>query len=106
MTINKMVFSEEMEKEDIRSNEVRTAKIMVKIANSLEDKIQVTWDVPSNDARGRMPVLDLSVWVREINGVQKNLDSFYKKTAATLYTILKRSALSFRIKKSTLPLGD
>ena len=50
-----------------------------------------------------MPVLDLKLWVeRDSEGRQKVKHTFYKKEVASKYTILKRSALSWRTKKSTL----
>ena len=99
---NRMEFCKEKESNDTRTKEARTAEIMVKIANSLDQGIQFTWDIPGNNSNGRMPVLDLAVWVQEVNGVQQILHSFYKKPVASPFTILKRSALSFKIKKSTL----
>ena len=45
-----------------------------------------------------MPVLDLELWVE--NNVIYH--SFYKKKVSSQYTILKRSALSYSIKKNTM----
>ena len=77
---------------------MRTAEVMVKIANSLDANIQFTWDVPSKNTNGRMPVLDLVVWIQETDGHKQIMHSFYKKEVASKYTILKRSALSYKIK--------
>ena len=61
--------------------------------------------MPGKNSNGRMPVLDLAVWIQEVNGIQTILHSFYKKPVASPCTILKRSALSFKIKKTT-PLQE
>ena len=58
--------------------------------------------MPGKNSNGRMTVLDLAVWIQEVNGIQTIQHSFYKKPVASPCTILKRSALSFKIKKSTL----
>ena len=97
-----MEYSKELDEKDTRSDDEKTAEIRVKIANSLEKNIQFTWDVPGKNSNGRMPVLDLAVWIQEVNGIQTIQHSFYKKPVASPCTILKRSALSFKIKRSTL----
>ena len=101
-TKGKMVFTKEMEKSDTRSEEERTAEVLVKIANSLHKNIQFTWDVPGRNPDKRKPVLHLAVWVGEIEGVQTIMHSFYKNKVASPYTILKRSVLSYKIKRNTL----
>ena len=45
-----------------------------------------------------MPVLDLELWVQD----STIYHSFYKKKVSSQYTILKRSALSYSIKKNTM----
>ena len=54
-----MVFSEEDKKNDDKSDEIRTAEILVNIANTIDPNIQLTRDVPSKNLNNRMPVLDL-----------------------------------------------
>ena len=49
-----------------------------------------------------MAVLDLKVWTQEINGKVEIVHSFYKKKCASPFTILKRSALAYKIKRHTL----
>ena len=97
-----MEFCRELAVVDNRSEERRTAEIMVEIANTIDPNIQFTWDVPGSNQNGRMPVLDLELWVDKVGGVPTILHSFYKKRVASQFTILKRSALSFKIKSSIL----
>ena len=55
----------------------------------------------NNDCR--LPVLDLKLWMdRDINGRQFVQFTLYKKEVASRYTILKHSALSWKIKKIML----
>ena len=68
------------------------------IANSLEPCIQVTVDTPERSEDGRLPVLNLKVWMDE----NKVVHSFYKKKVSSPFTILKRSAIAYSIKKSTI----
>ena len=58
----KLVYSEEQYKEDKNvPGEMRTMKIVQAIANSIDENIQVTFDVPSQNVDGRVPILDLIV---------------------------------------------
>ena len=70
------------------------------IFSPIVDKL-ITWKVlvvPDSNPSGKMPVLDLNVWM-EGNTIQH---SFYKKDISSIYTILKRSALSSSTKSQTL----
>ena len=78
--------------------EKHTMNVLTKIANSIDPEIQMEPDSPSKYSNGRMPVLDLSVWME--NGILRH--SFYKKPMASPYVILKRSAMSMNIKRETL----
>ena len=57
----------------------------------------MTYDVPENHPDGRMPVLDMKIWVKD-NVIYH---TFYKKDVSSRYTVLKRSALSETTKKDT-----
>ena len=58
-----MQYSEQWAEEDDSVNDdVCTAKVMVAIANCLEEDIQMTFDTPSMNSNGRMPFLDLQLW--------------------------------------------
>ena len=99
---NVLQFSKELLENDNRDKERRTAETIVEIANSINNNIQLTWDSPLQNNNGRMPVLDLAIWVDEIEGRQVILHTFYKKKVASKFTMLKRSALSIKIKRNTL----
>ena len=69
---------------------------------SIKYNIQFTTDIPSNHEDGKMPVLDIKVWVEVMDGQPKLLHTFYKKTVASAYTILEKSAMGKGTKISTL----
>ena len=93
-----MKFDRDLANNDSDSPSVRTAKVLNLIANSLEPDIQLTFDVPEYHTDGKMPVLDMKIWV-EGNKIRY---TFYKKDVSSKFTIMKRSALSDSTKKNTL----
>merc|ERR1712082_183447 len=78
----RMVFSREKADCDTTSDTERTAKVMADIANSIHEQIQVTTDIPGQHPDGRMPVLDLKVWVNLQGEIPKVSHTFYKKPVA------------------------
>ena len=47
-----------------------------------------------------MPVLNLAMWVKEVEGRQVIRHTCYKKKVASKYTVLKRSALSNKLERN------
>ena len=77
-----------------------TANILCGLANTIAPgMIKMEVDYPSNHHNGRLPILDLEVWVDEDNKV---LHQFYKKSMATTMVVLARSALPASAKRSIL----
>ena len=95
--LKKMEYSEFEARCDIDTPALRTAKVLQCIANSIEECIKVTFDVPEMNTTNMLPVLDLEVWVAD-NQVRHR---FYQKTVSSEYTIINRSALSSSTKTST-----
>ena len=73
-------------------------KVLSEIANSLDVHIQTTFNCPSLNTLGRMPVLDLSIWV-EGSTVHH---TFFKKPMASPYMIMYSSALASKTKRQAL----
>ena len=73
-------------------------KVLSEIANSLDVHIQTTFNCPSLNTSGRMPVLDLSIWV-EGSTVHH---TFFKKPMASPYMIMYSSALASKTKRQAL----
>ena len=71
--------------------------------SSIDEDIQLTWDAPGNNQSGRMPVLDLEIWMeKDQEGTSKIRFSFYEKPMASEYVIMKSSGLFWQTKRSSL----
>ena len=69
------VKPELVEEDTSRSEDERTAAFLCEVANSIHSSITVKSDYPSKNTDGKMPLLDLKLWVDD-NSV---LFSFYSK---------------------------
>ena len=78
--------------------DVLSAQLVVNIVNSLESDISMTFDAPSLNENGRMAVLDMEVWCED----STILFSFYEKPMVSPYVLMKSSALSWLVKKTSL----
>ena len=97
MKDNKMEYnpnSDNMTEED----DYKTASILKSIANTIEKDIQFTTDVPSKGENSKMPVLDLAIWT-EYNSIEY---TFYRKKVSSIYTVMRRSAVTTRTKLDTV----
>ena len=83
----------------LMQDDARTMHVLMDIANSIDKNIKMEPDYGSKYASGRVPVLDLQVWVDSTNKVQT---SFYKKEVSSPFVMLYRSAVSSRTKRTTL----
>ena len=75
-------YSEEKYEEDLKiPGDIRTMKIIQEIANSIDENIKVTFDVPYYNSDKKVPILDLKV---SLNKVTKKIEyKFYKKPMAS-----------------------
>ena len=80
------------------SPDARTFMILEEIANSLDDDIQVESDYPSNHESGRLPVLDLEMFIQD----EIVEFSFYKKKMTSPFCNMYRSAISAKTKCDSL----
>ena len=80
-------------------NDARAYSVLHDIANSINKSIQMEPDHPSLHSDGRVPVLDLSVWIYTDNHIQY---SFYKKAISSPFLMMYRSAVSGRTKRTSL----
>ena len=86
------------EDEEKEADEV-TMRIFGEIANSIDPAIQVEIDFPSKKADKMMPILDMQMAMDDNNLVKYK---FYRKPQSNKYTMMARSALSNKTKRSTL----
>ena len=88
-------------------NDFRTTFDFIKdVGNSIDPSIQLEVDVPSNHEDGKMPILDLKVWMREVETEEglkrKILHEHYVKDIANKHVIERDSAMSLQNKRRIL----
>ena len=96
----KLVLVEEMiELDNGKEKDATTMEVFKDIANSVDDDIEVEADFPTNHEDGFMPILDMKMAMDNNNKV---MYKFYKKPMANKYTMMANSAVSDRVKRSTM----
>ena len=78
--------------------DVRTMSVLVDIANSIDEDIQMEMDCPSKNTNVKLPILDTEMWIQ----YNKVIHSFYRKPMATPYTIMYQSGASVSTKRTTI----
>jgi hypothetical protein len=98
-----LVTTEEtrIEDEGVPQDE-RTMKLLQTVANSIHPSIRMTIDYPSRYADGKVPMLDVKMWLEEVNGRRVILYEHYVKEIATKMVIHADSAIPKRIKRTVL----
>ena len=96
----KLEIREEMIAADMKiEKDDYTMSVFKDIANSVNPSIEVEVDFPSKNDDKFMPILDMKFAVNEKNEV---VYKFFKKPMANNITIMANSALSDRVKRSTM----
>ena len=98
------------EDRDIPSDQ-RTMREVVKMANSITNIVQFTGDCPSLNLSGKMPLLDLQVWVDKNKLWYKHFrnpmaNPLLMMNISAMPDIIKRTALTqevVRIRRNTHP---
>ena len=85
------------EDEGIQDDE-RTMKLIQSIANTIHPSIRMTIDFPSNYEEGKVPMLDIRMWIEEVNGVVRLMYEHYEKNMATKMVIHAKSAIPMQVK--------
>ena len=93
------VKPELVEEDKQKSDDERTSDFLTKVANSIHPSITVKADFPSKNSDGKMPLLDLKLWVSEEEEVQFG---FYAKDVSSKYFIPYKSGHSQSMKRSML----
>ena len=92
------IIEEEIENDRNVPADVRTAKILKKVGDSVCPFIKVSVDCPSNHDDGFLPILDLKT--RIVNN--KIEYRFFKKSMSSRVTIMASSALAPNVKRATM----
>ena len=97
-----MVMHHNVVEEDRNSPpDVRTAREVAKMGNSINPMIQLTADCPSSNPSGMMPLLDIQVWIED----NKVMYQHYRKPMANPLLMLEPSAMPAFMKKTALTQG-
>ena len=92
----KLTFNPEKAEDDMdEPDDIRTMKVIQQIANSIEDMIEMTIDVPTNHDDGKVPMLDVKAWINNDNNV---FYEFYEKPTKNRLVISKTSAMPVKKK--------
>ena len=98
-----VIKQEEIEGDMLIPGDRRTMEIVRDIGNSIHPSIQLEVDYPSNYEDGKMPLLDLKVWVQEGgDGSSRIVHEFYTKDVSSKSVINAKSAFSWRQKRTVL----
>ena len=83
-------------------NDERTMKLLQSIANSIHPSIRMTIDYPSKYDDNKVPMLDVKLWLEEVDGRKRILYEHYEKEMATKAVIHSTSAISMKTKRTVL----
>ena len=96
----KLEVQEELVEEDTRrEGDERTMAVFGQIANSIDLDMEVEVDYPTKHASRWMPILDMQMTMGANNQV---VYMFYRKPMCSRYTMLANSAVSDRVKRTTM----
>ena len=98
-----IVITEQTRREDegIPDDE-RTMKFFQSVANSIHRPIRMTIDYPSRYQEGKCPMLNVKMWIEEIDGGHYILYEHYEKEMATKAVIHASSAIPYKTKRTVL----
>ena len=83
-------------------NDERTMRLLQQVASYIHPSIRLTIDCPSRHADGKVPMLDVKMWIAMINQERKVLYEHYEKETTTKAVIHARSAVSMQTKRTVL----
>ena len=86
-------------RDEVVSQDVRNMRVVLEVANSLDKDIQLTAETPSQNASGKLPCLDLEVWLNEN---QEIMFQFYSKPMTNPYVVFHRSTVSPSVNRTTM----
>ena len=80
----------------------RTMRLLQQVASSIHPSIRLTIDYPSKNPDGKVAMLDLKMWITEIDGVKRLVHEHYEKDMASKMVVHARSSLSEKTKRTIL----
>ena len=103
----KMVMMEDKILEDLEvPADARTMREIRKMGNSINQMIQLEEDFPSKSEDQKMPILDLKVWVRQVEVEQRQVSKlyyhYYRKPMSNWILFPAMSAMPSSMKRTAL----
>jgi len=80
----------------------RTMRLLQQFASSIHPSIRLTIDYPSKNSDGKVAMLDLKMWIMEVDGVKRLVHEHYEKDMASKMVVHARSSLSEKTKMTIL----
>ena len=77
-------------------------KFLQSVANSIHPSIRMTIDYPSKHVEGKVPMLDVKMWIEKVGDVRRIIYEHYEKEMATKSVIHAASAIPFKMKQTVL----
>lgn len=103
------IYEEEIHTTELAPKDKRTMDLIKQIGDSIHPSIILESDVPSNHEDGKVPILDLKVWISEAEtqteGERRKrriMHEFYSKDVSSKLLIHKDAALSLNTKRIIL----
>ena len=93
------VVEDQIESDEEKEGDEITMNLFGEIANSVEPSIKVETDFPSKYDDKMMPILDMKMAINEEQEIEY---MFYRKPQSNKFTMMARSALPDKVKRSTL----
>ena len=99
----RMVMMEDKIQDDLEvPADARTMREIRKMGDSINQMIQLEEDFPSKSDDQKMPILDLKVWVRQVDGQSKIFYHYYRKFVSNWLLFPAMSAMSSTVKRTAL----
>ena len=80
----------------------RTMQLLQRIASHIHPSIRSTIDYPSNNADGKVPMLDVKMWITVINERRRIMYEHYEKDMSTKAVINVKSAIPTKNKRTVM----
>lgn len=77
-------------------------RILQTVASHIHPSIRLTIDYPSRHTEGKVPMLDVKMWIAEVDGERKVVYEHYEKPMTTKAVIHARSAMATQTKRTIL----
>ena len=96
------IVEEKVEDDHGKEVDQITMEVFGEVANSVDPDIEVEIDYPSKNEGRMMPILDMKMSMNQQNEV---VYMFYRKPQCNKFTMMERSALPDKVKRSTMTRG-